>query len=77
MVRIISISDEVYDELKEIKEGRSFTKVIGALLVSSKNRKGNGTKNLEKFFGTIDNKTAKAWMKEIDEGRRSFGKSRS
>ncbi|MDE1825942.1 MAG: antitoxin VapB family protein [Candidatus Micrarchaeota archaeon] len=76
MVRIISISDEVYDELKEIKEGRSFTKVIGALLASSKNRKGKGTRSLEKFFGTIDNKTARAWMKEIDESRGNFGKSR-
>lgn len=75
MVRIISISDEVYDELSMIKGERSFTKVIKALL-ETRAKKGGNQKGLEKFFGIIDEKTGKAWMDQVDSGRKKFGKSR-
>lgn len=76
MVKIISISDEVYMQLSGIKNGRSFTKVIAALLEENKKGKKADLGGMEKFFGVIDGKTAAAWQKEIDLERKRFGKSR-
>jgi predicted CopG family antitoxin len=75
VVRIISISDEVYMQLSSIKQGRSFTMVIKSLLAERQSKKGD-IKELEKFFGIITKEEADKWKKEVREGREKFGKSR-
>jgi predicted CopG family antitoxin len=57
VVRIISISDEVYMQLSSIKQGRSFTMVIKSLLAERQSKKGD-IKELEKFFGIITKEEA-------------------
>ncbi len=75
MVRVISISDEVYMQLYNIKEGRSFTQVIRSLLAERTDKKGSA-KELERFFGIITKGEADKWKKEIEEGRKNFGRNR-
>jgi len=73
MVRVISISDEVYMELSAIKNGRSFTEVIKSLVEGKEKkvqRRGD-IANLEKFFGIISKKDGDAWQKEVLERRRA------
>ncbi len=72
VVRVISISDEVYEELSMVKDGKSFTQVIKALLkggAGTAGRRGD-VANLERFFGVLNKKDAGAWKKEVAEGRR-------
>ena len=38
MVRIISISDEVYEELSRIKNGKSFTELLKTMLTECANK---------------------------------------
>ena len=38
MVRVISISDEVYEELSRIKNGKSFTELLKTMLTECTNK---------------------------------------
>ncbi len=38
MVKIISISDEVYEDLSRIKNGKSFTELLKTLLIQCTNK---------------------------------------
>ena len=38
MVKIISISDEVYDDLSKIKNGKSFTELLKTLITQCQNK---------------------------------------
>lgn len=72
MVRVISISDEVYAELSKIKNGKSFTEVIKSLIAESAN-KGSPESILEflKANGPlIDEETAKNILEASEEGRK-------
>lgn len=64
MVKVISISDEVYKMLAKIKGSRSFSEVIKSSLESEK--KGDITP----FFGILKNKKrAVKWKREVYEAR--------
>ena len=71
MVRVISISDEVYLELSKIKNGKSFTQVIKALMEQCE-RKGDPDKILE-FLNThepLSEEDAQKMMAEVEAGRK-------
>ena len=71
MVRVISISDEVYFELSRMKNGKSFTELLKTLLEKCEN-KGDPQKILEflKANGPISEESAQKMTAEIDEGRK-------
>lgn len=74
MSKVIVISDTVYSELQRMKKDTSFSKMIEALIQGKGNRGDIG--QLEKFFGVLSKRDAAAWKKEVNQGRRAFGKSR-
>ena len=66
MVKVISISDDVYTRLKNIKGEKSFSEVLRDLLNSEK---GN-PKLLEKYFGILSHEEADKLENETNEGRK-------
>jgi len=74
MSKVIVISDTVYSELRKMKKDTSFSKMIEAL-IQSNDKKGD-IGQLERFFGVLSMKDAASWKKEVNRGRRAFGKSR-
>ena len=72
MVRIISISDEVYLELSKIKEGRSFTELLKDLL-SECTAKGDA-KNIIAFLnanGPLSEESKEKMTAALEKGRKS------
>lgn len=59
MTKIISISDEAYDELSRLKNGASFTEVIIKL---TKEKKKD---SIMKFAGAIDDEEGDRILKKI------------
>ena len=74
MPKVIVVSDTVYGELRRMKKDTSFSKIIEALIQGKESKVDIG--QLERFFGTLNIKDAAAWKKEVNQGRRAFGKSR-
>ena len=74
MSRVIVVSDTVYSELQKMKKDASFSKMIESLIQGSGKKGDIG--QLERFFGILSKEDANAWKKEINQGRRAFGKSR-
>ncbi|MCL5412052.1 MAG: antitoxin VapB family protein [Candidatus Marsarchaeota archaeon] len=70
MVRVISISDEVYSMLVKIKGGKSFTEVIKSL-ASRREDKGNFDAVM-KFFGAISDSEAGAMRASSAKFRKDF-----
>jgi predicted CopG family antitoxin len=71
MVRVISISDEVYIELSRMKNGKSFTQLLKTLIDQCES-KGDPKKILE-FLDTheaLSEESAKKITTEIEEGRK-------
>ncbi len=71
LVRVISISDEVYSELSRMKNGKSFTQLLKILIEQCEN-KGDPEKILE-FINThkrISEEEAQKMIAEIEEGRK-------
>jgi predicted CopG family antitoxin len=71
LVRVISISDEVYFELSRIKNGKSFTQLLKALIEQCEN-KGDPKKILE-FLNThepISEEDAQKMITELKKGRK-------
>ncbi len=66
MVKVISISDDVYTRLKNIKGEKSFSEVLRDLLNSEK---GN-PKLLEKYFRISNHEEADKLENETNEGRK-------
>jgi predicted CopG family antitoxin len=72
MVRVISISDEVYYELARMKNGMSFTELLKTL-ISKCEKKGDPESILEflKAKGPIlSEESAKRIMDEVESGRK-------
>ena len=71
MVKVISISDDVYAELSTRKNGKSFTEIIKTLLAECP-RKGDPKTILEflKTHDPIDEESAKNILKASEEGRK-------
>lgn len=74
MSKVIVVSDTVYSDLQKLKKDASFSKMIETLIQST-GKKGD-IAQLESFFGVLNKRNAAAWKKEINLGRRAFGKSR-
>ena len=68
MTKIISISDEAYEELKRLKNGMSFTEIIVSITKEKKKS------NLLKFVGVLSNEKAEAIKKEIREERKKISR---
>jgi predicted CopG family antitoxin len=71
MVRVISISDEVYSELSQMKNGKSFTELLKTLLEKCEN-KGDPEKILA-FLNThepLSEEEAQKMTAELNEGRK-------
>ena len=71
LVRVISISDEVYFELSRMKNGKSFTKLLKTLIDNCED-KGNPEKILE-FLNShepLSEEDAQEMTAEIEKGRK-------
>lgn len=71
MVRVISISDEVYFELSQMKNGKSFTQLLKMLIEQCEN-KGDPEKILE-FLNThepLSKEDAQKMTAELKKGRK-------
>jgi predicted CopG family antitoxin len=69
MVKVISLSNEAYEKLKAIKNGKSFSEVVVELVECRKKEK----KDIMKFAGIF--KEDEEWygkMKEILDNRKSI-----
>lgn len=71
MVRVISISDEVYFELSKIKNGMSFTELIKTLIEGCEN-KGDPKKILDFLVSNqpLSEESAEKMTAELETGRR-------
>jgi predicted CopG family antitoxin len=63
MARLITVSDEIYDNLSRIKGKRSFSEIIRALLT-----KKSG--DVMRFAGTLKGTDVSEWKKEVSEDRK-------
>jgi len=71
MVRVISISDEVYFDLSRMKDGKSFTQLLKALIEKCEN-KGDPQRILD-FIDTheaLSEESAEKITAELDESRK-------
>ncbi len=60
MVKVISLSNEAYEKLKRIKNGKSFSEIVVELVDRKKDRKG-----LMNFAGIFAND--KDWANKMNE----------
>lgn len=67
MVKIISIRDDVYEELSKRKKGKSFSLVIRELLEETKGK--ISISDLSKFRGTLSDDEAAGIKGVVNEGR--------
>ncbi len=75
MSKQISVSDEVYRELTEIKGEKSYSEVISGALNMRKEKKGD-IETLRKFFGILkgDKKLAELDKIIAEERERNYGR---
>ena len=68
MVKIISLSDSIYEKLKALKRERSFSETIDALIEEKPRKK------LDDFYGIWSHRHSevKKMKKMIEEDRRKF-----
>ncbi len=71
MSKLIAVSEEVYDELSEIKDGKSFTETIKGLLEEKIKKRGT-LKEVAKLAGIMDRKDVEKLRKASKEFRRNF-----
>jgi predicted CopG family antitoxin len=72
MVRVISISDEVYADLSRMKNGKSFTKLLEVLISECANK--GDVKNIIAFLkanGPLSEESAKTITEGLEKGRKS------
>lgn len=71
LVRVISISDEVYFELSRMKNGKSFTELLKAMIERCEN-KGDPERILE-FLNShepLSEEDAQEIITQVEEGRK-------
>ena len=68
MTKIISISDEAYDELSRLKNKVSFTQAIITLTKMKKNE------SIMKFAGMLTKEEGDKILKEIKKGRKEISR---
>ncbi len=64
MTKIISISDEAYEELSKLKNGYSFSKIILELARKKRNE------SIMKFAGAWKNVDTEGMKKDLEEERK-------
>jgi predicted CopG family antitoxin len=72
LVRVISISDEVYAELSRMKNGKSFTELLKTLISECANK--GDAKSIIAFLetkGPISEESAKNITESSEKGRKS------
>jgi predicted CopG family antitoxin len=72
MVRVISISDEVYADLSKMKDGKSFTELLKTLMSECTNK--GDPKSILSFLNTkgpLSEEDAKVILEATAKGRRS------
>ncbi len=74
MVKVISLSERAYQLLAVRKGKRSFSEVIEEMVAKTEGK--GDISRLKRFFGTIDDKTAEAWKREVERGRKESGRLR-
>lgn len=70
MVKVISLSNEAYSRLKNIKNDKSFSEII----IEITNERGNSKDSINNFFGGLNNLDWKEKEKGINKFRKSFSK---
>ena len=63
MVKVISLSDEAYNKLKDLKRDLSFSKIVIELIDNSQKKRVND------FYGLISKEEGAKWMKEVKKNR--------
>jgi predicted CopG family antitoxin len=71
LVRVISISDEVYFELSRMKDGKSFTQLLKSMIDRCEN-KGDPKAILEflNSHAPLSDKDAQEMLAEVEKGRK-------
>ena len=72
MVRVISISDEVYADLSRMKDGKSFTELLKTLILECANK--GDAKSIIAFLkakGPLSEESAKTITEASEKGRKS------
>ena len=72
MVRVISISDEVYADLSRMKNGKSFTELLKTLISECTNK--GDPKSILEFLNThepLSEEDAKSLTKASEEARKN------
>ena len=72
VVRVISISDEVYAELSRMKNGKSFTELLKTL-ISECDKKGDPKSILEflNTHGPLSEESEKSITEALEKGRKN------
>jgi predicted CopG family antitoxin len=72
MVKIISISDEVYNDLTRLKNGKSFTELLKTLIIDATNK--GDPKSILAFLDAnepLSDEAANAITSEIEASRKN------
>jgi predicted CopG family antitoxin len=72
LVKVISISDEVYADLSRMKEGKSFTELLKTLISECANK--GDAKNILAFLNTkgpLSEQSAKYITEALEKGRKN------
>lgn len=72
MVKIISISDEVYEDLSRMKNGKSFTELLKTLITECTNK--GDPKSILTFLGAnepLSDEAANAIISATEKGRKN------
>ncbi len=71
MTKIISITNSVYEKLKRLKKGRSFSQEIDELVENAASSKKGDLKELFKYAGILSAEEAEELRKIVAEGRKN------
>ncbi len=71
MTKIISLTNEVYEKLRKMKNNRSFSNEINDLIESAASSKKGSLSEVLKYAGTVSKKDAEALRKEVERGRKN------
>ena len=71
MTKIISITNSVYEKLKRLKKGRSFSQEIDELVENAASSKKGDLKELFKYAGILSDEEAEELREIVAEGRKN------
>ncbi|QKR00765.1 antitoxin [Metallosphaera tengchongensis] len=72
MPKVITISDEAYEKLVKLKEGRSFSETIIELVQFYNANKRGRKEVLDQMFGVLTEEEAKDMEEEVSKFRKDF-----